>query len=643
MKLSKKLIVITIVITILFISIMVILLSALNRTNHDYQHIIEKDVQISFHSKNISILMLNARRAEKDFLLRLDPKYIDKIENFVSDIAQESKLMGEIYVVDYDYHVKASKDIILNIEKYKMSFLDLTNSWIKKGLDSNSGLQGVFRDEAHDLEESISSSDALMINYLMLRRYEKDYLLRLDDKYVIRAENTILELKQQIQNISFSESKRTELYRLLEDYLKGFKELVAENNNIIIYTADMREAVHKIEPIVEELNSLSQSEIKEEVIKTAIRIKNNMLFSIILSCVIIVIIVIIFSLFSRSLMRQIGGDPAFIENIAKTISDGDLRIEFDSKKPLVGACQSLYKMVDKLQNVVQGVQTGSKQITSASEQLSEGNQDLAVRTEAQSTALEETAAAIEEMNASIKSNADNTKTADQLSKDALSKTKDGSESVTSMITSMNEINISSNKIADIIEVINNIAFQTNLLALNASIEAARAGEQGKGFAVVAVEVRKLAKKSDKAASEIAHIIKSSNKKVSEGVAIANEAGDVLNEINSAVNKVTVLIGEISASSQEQLTSVAEIDRTLSGLDENTQKNGALVEEAAAATEELSAQATELYNNIQFFKVKSDNTNNSRQISQNIQSTDTKITTESYQVVGGISDNEFQEF
>lgn len=309
---------------------------------------------------------------------------------------------------------------------------------------------------------------------------------------------------------------------------------------------------------------------------------------------------------SSVLGRQLGGEPREIARNVQRVSEGELNIYFNTRQTS-GVYASLKTMVHKLSEIVSIVTSGSEQIVSASSQLASGNQDLSTRTEQQATALEETSSAIEEMNSSIRSNADNTSTANKLSQDVVQKTEEGATAVNQMIQSMNEISESSNRIADIIEVINNIAFQTNLLALNASIEAARAGEQGKGFAVVAVEVRKLAKRSDKAAAEITDIIKTSNTKVNDGVDIANKAGSMLTDINNAVKKVTVLIGEISAASQEQLSSVDQIDRTLSSLDENTQKNAALVEEAASATEQLSAQALELNRNMQFFKLNT-NTN-----------------------------------
>ncbi|MBI9107020.1 MAG: hypothetical protein JEZ04_09770 [Spirochaetales bacterium] len=315
--------------------------------------------------------------------------------------------------------------------------------------------------------------------------------------------------------------------------------------------------------------------------------------------VLIGIIVAVF--ITRSITRKLGGEPAEISIIAENIAKGNLDLKFDERNA-IGIFASMKNMTSSLTEIVSSVLAGSEQIAAASEELASGNQDLSNRTEQQASALEETSSAIEEMSASVKSNADSTASADKLSRDAVQKTELGSDSVKKMVTTMNEINDSSNRISDIIEVINNIAFQTNLLALNASIEAARAGEQGKGFAVVAVEVRKLAKRSDRAAREIADIIKESGRKVEEGVDVASSAGSMLEEINSAVKKVTALVAEISAASQEQLSSVEQIDQTLTSLDENTQKNAAMVEEAASATEELSSQAQELNSTIQFFKI-----------------------------------------
>ncbi len=382
---------------------------------------------------------------------------------------------------------------------------------------------------------------------------------------------------------------------------ENFTKIVELKNEVNKSFSSMRSAIDR----------LGQQQVEQ------VEIYNGQMISIISSVKITYIIIFIFAVILSATFAFIVASR-IITSLQKSIkateklSQGDLTVSVDvNQEDEIGdLADSLRGMISNLHTVVNNVVTGSTQIASASSQLAEGNQELSGRTDAQASSLEEISASIEQMNSTIRANADNTITANKLSLDVSVKAEDGYDSVNKMISSMNEINDSSKQIADIMEVINKIAFQTNLLALNASIEAARAGEHGKGFAVVAVEVRKLAKRSDKAAAQISGIIKSSNKKVDEGVSIANTAGKMLSDINSAVKKVTVLVGEISASSQEQLSSVEEIDKTISSLDVNTQKNAALTEEAAAATEELSAQALELNNSMKFFKIQKSETDNS---------------------------------
>ncbi len=241
-------------------------------------------------------------------------------------------------------------------------------------------------------------------------------------------------------------------------------------------------------------------------------------------------------------------------------------------------------------------------VTTASEQITKGNEDLSQRTSEQASALEETAASMEEMTSTVKQNADNAKRADQLAI-AARETADKGGSVTKRaVDAMGEINKSSKKIADIITVIDEIAFQTNLLALNAAVEAARAGEHGRGFAVVAAEVRNLAQRSATAAKEIKGLINESIQRVADGSELVNQSGKTLEEIVSSVKRVTDIIAEISAASQEQASGLDQVNKAVMSMDETTQQNAALVEETTSAAQSMKEQAKALMHQVETFKI-----------------------------------------
>ncbi|SFN17844.1 methyl-accepting chemotaxis protein [Variovorax sp. OV329] len=306
---------------------------------------------------------------------------------------------------------------------------------------------------------------------------------------------------------------------------------------------------------------------------------------------------------SRGLRRQLGGEPAQAADITLRIAQGDLSVPIALRKDDdASLMHSLKAMRDSLAQVVGEVRSGTETIATASGQIASGNQDLSSRTEQQASSLEQTAASMEELTSTVKQNADNARQANQLAVSASEVAVKGGTVVGQVVDTMASIDASSKKIVDIIGVIDGIAFQTNILALNAAVEAARAGEQGRGFAVVASEVRNLAQRSAAAAKEIKGLINDSVGKVRAGSQLVGEAGQTMQEIVGSVKRVTDIMGEITAASHEQTQGIEQINQAISQMDQVTQQNAALVEEAAAAAASLQEQAGGLVHAVSVFRL-----------------------------------------
>ncbi|HEV7816580.1 MAG TPA: methyl-accepting chemotaxis protein [Janthinobacterium sp.] len=308
--------------------------------------------------------------------------------------------------------------------------------------------------------------------------------------------------------------------------------------------------------------------------------------------------------FAYWITRSITGPIGAAVRVAESVSSGDLSSDIvsDTQDETGKLMASLKRMNENLVNIVGQVRSGTETIATASSQIAAGNLDLSSRTEQQASSLEETASSMEELTSTVKFNADNAHQARQLAIEASEIASRGGAVVAEVVTTMGSINESSRKIADIISVIDGIAFQTNILALNAAVEAARAGEQGRGFAVVAGEVRNLAQRSAAAAREIKGLIDDSVQKVTAGSGLVDKAGHTMDEIVQSIANVTQIMNQITDASDEQRAGIEQINQAVNEMDHVTQQNAALVEEAAAAAESMQKQSARLAEVVSIFKL-----------------------------------------
>lgn len=311
----------------------------------------------------------------------------------------------------------------------------------------------------------------------------------------------------------------------------------------------------------------------------------------------------IVALLNRGIIRSLGGEPSYAAAVAYRIANNDFTAVLEtSPNDSSSLMFSMKRMQEQLTQAIGTIKTAAGSIATVTQQIAAGNIDLSQRTEEQAAALEETASSMQELTSNVRQNSDNAEQATVLATEASGIAQRGGDVIARVVETMEEISNSSAKVADIISVIEGIAFQTNILALNAAVEAARAGEEGRGFAVVAGEVRILAQRSAAAAKEIKDLIGESVHRVDAGSKLVAEAGSTINEIVLSVKRVTSLVTEISAASLEQSSGIEQVNRAVIQMDEVTQQNAALVEQAAAAAHSMADQAQELRDAVAVFKV-----------------------------------------
>jgi methyl-accepting chemotaxis protein len=352
---------------------------------------------------------------------------------------------------------------------------------------------------------------------------------------------------------------------------------------------------------VKEMQVLQQKEISAQTEQVLDSAKGSKTEQMIMCFATLVLSIVAGSVFARALFRRLGGEPALAASVAAEIAAGNLRVDVpledgDETSLLAG----LSRMRDSLSGIVGQVRLGTSAMGESIAVMSSEAQELSQRTESQAAALEETASSIEELTQGIEHSAENAEQANELAAQASKVARQGGDMVGQLVETMGSIDQSSRRIADIIGVIDGIAFQTNILALNAAVEAARAGEQGRGFAVVASEVRALAQRSA-AAKEIKALIEDSTGRVAEGSALAGKTGQTMQGIVAGIERVSSIMNDILSSSREQASGIAQVNKAIGQMDASTQQNAALVEESAAATRAMQEQSLKLQDLVSVFQ------------------------------------------
>jgi methyl-accepting chemotaxis protein len=531
--------------------------------------------------------MLQLRRNEKDFMMRTALKYRDKFEKNFTTL--DSDLVSLTSLLQKDgLQTEKAKSLRQVLTQYHEKFLGLVTVQEKIGLDHKSGLYGTLRTAVHNAEAHIASikNYELMSQMLMLRRREKDFMLRNDPKYIEKFNKDFNTMMSTLNTATLQATERAAIVQAMQQYqtrfhqyAEGAKEKgLSEKQGI---RGEMRNTVHKTETLLAE----TQTQVKAEL-ASAITINNTIAISIGLSIAALAIFLIM--AITRSILRPLNTMMRATNDLHRGEGDLTYRLPDFGNDELGHTANAMNGFIEKIQKVLLEVYRGVENITGASLQVNSTASGLSQSASEQASSIEETSASLEQMSSSITQNAENARKTNDMAKRAAGEAHEGGRSVAATVEAMQGIAEKTNLIED-------IAYKTNLLALNAAIEAARAGEHGKGFAVVADEVRKLAERSQSAAQEITEITANS-------VSIANSAGELLKHIVPSIEKTATLVDEITLASEEQSAGVTQVNTAVGQLDQVAQSNAASSEELSATSDSLNKEAKQLQQTIGFFKL-----------------------------------------
>ncbi|MCB2187436.1 MAG: hypothetical protein KQJ78_13525 [Deltaproteobacteria bacterium] len=522
-------------------------------THARYRAMEEVESGIADRAGRVMVAMLQARRNEKDFLLRRDSKYLGQCQGTCQEVAADCSAIEQLATRGgHGQIAELARTIQGDQAAYLAAFTQVVQAWRKKGLNEKEGLQGNFRRAAHELEASLGSANLAggQVLLLTIRRHEKDYLLRGDPKYKAALHQTVGQLRQAVADAPLAGQMRQTLLASLGDYEKSFDALAAQDAELAGLEGRMREAVHQVEPAAGRIMELGRQALEQRTAEVE-------------------------DLADRATWFSLAGLAGAL---------------------FLGAGLAFFltrSLARPIKEVADTLGLASRQVGLAAGEVASAGQSLAQGAAEQAASVEETSASLEELAAMTRRNAEHAQEADRLMHEAGEVVREAGQSLQQVRAAMDALNQAGKETQRIIKSIDEIAFQTNLLALNAAVEAARAGEAGAGFAVVAEEVRNLALRAAEAAHTTAGLLEDNGRSLTTGARIVATTAEVFGKLESSTGRVGGLVAEIAGASREQSQGIEQISRAASLMDKATQGVAANAEESAAASEELSSQAEEM--------------------------------------------------